>query len=75
MSLNDILVCSIIKYFENSVTVFLWSSLCCGVGAGGGGRGGEGAGACVLRSDCYPVILRDKISLSYNPFTKLTYYK
>ena len=44
MSLNDILVCSIIKYFENSVTVFLWSSLCCGVGAGGGGGGGEGAG-------------------------------
>ena len=73
MSLNDILVCSIIKYFENSVTVFLWSSLCCEVGAGGGG-GGRG-GVCVLRSNCYPVILRDKISLSYNPFAKLTYYK
>ena len=29
-------------------------------------------GACVLRSNCYPVILRDKISLSYNPFAKLT---
>ena len=71
MSLNDILVCSIIKYFENSVTVFLWSSLCCGVGAGGG-VGGRGRGACVLRSNCYPVILRDKISLSYNPFAKLT---
>ena len=67
MSLNDILVCSVIKYFENSVMVFLWSSgVCCGVGAGGGG------GACVLRSNCYPVILRDKISLSYNPFAKLT---
>ena len=39
------------------------------------GEGGEGAGACVLRSNCYPVILRDKISLSYNPFAKLTYYK
>lgn len=80
MSLNDILVCSIIKYFENSVTVFLWSSLCCGVGAGGGGGRGRGlvvggGGACVLRSNCYPVILRDKISLSYNPFAKLTYYK
>ena len=37
MSLNDILVCSIITYFENSVTVFVWSSLCWGVGRGGGG--------------------------------------
>ena len=53
MSLNDILVCSIIKYF-------------CGVVYAGCG------GACVLRSNCYPVLLRDKISLSYNPFAKLT---
>lgn len=37
MSLNDILVCSIIKYIENSVTVFLWGSLCWGLGQGGGG--------------------------------------
>ena len=79
MSLNDILVCSIIKYIENSVTVFLWSSLCWGLGHKGGGGGGVGVGgggggggACVLRSNCYPVILRDKISLSYNPFAKLT---
>ena len=67
MSLNDILVCSIIKYF-------------CGVVyAGGLGQGGGGGrwlwGACVLKSNCYPVILRDKISLSYNPFAKLTQYK
>ena len=41
----------------------------------GGGRGGRGRGVCVLRSNCYPVILRDKISLSYNPFAKLTQYK
>ena len=71
MSLNDILVCSIIKYIENSVTVFLWGSLCWGLGQGGGGALVVG-GACVLRSNCYPVILRDKISLSYNPFAKLT---
>ena len=71
MSLNDILVCSIIKYFENSVTVFLWSSQYA-VGLGRGEGGGRGRGACVLRSNCYPVILRDKISLSYNPFAKLT---
>ena len=42
-------------------------------GGGGGGGGGLGVGgACVVRSNCYPVILRDKISLSYNPFAKLT---
>ena len=72
MSLNDILVCSIIKYIENSVTVFLWGSLCWGLGQGGGGGALVVGGACVLRSNCYPVILRDKISLSYNPFAKLT---
>ena len=44
MSLNDILVCSIIKYIENSVTVFLWSSLCWGLGHKGGGGGGGGVG-------------------------------
>ena len=45
-----------------------------GVGPQGGGGGGRWlwGGACVLRSNCYPVILRDKISLSYNPFAKLT---
>lgn len=72
MSLNDILVCSIIKYIENSVTVFLWSSLCWGLGHKGGGGALVVGGACVVRSNCYPVILRDKISLSYNPFAKLT---
>ena len=41
-------------------------------GARGGGRWLWGGGACVLRSNCYPVILRDRISLSYNPFAKLT---
>lgn len=41
---------------------------------GGWGKGGGVGfgGACVLRSNCYPVILRDKISLSYNPFAKIT---
>ena len=39
----------------------VWLCVCVG--------GGE---ACVLRSNCYPVILRDKVPLSYNPFTKLT---
>ena len=44
-----------------------------GWGKGGGGGGGVvGGGACVLRSNYYPVILKDKISLSYNPFAKLT---
>ena len=42
-----------------------------GWGKGGGGVG-CGGGACVLRSNYYPVILKDKISLSYNPFAKLT---
>ena len=36
---------------------------------GGGGGGGVGCGG---RSNCYPVILRDKVPLSYNPFAKLT---
>ena len=48
MSLNDILVCSIIKYIENSVTVFLWGSLCWGLGQGGGGALVVGGG---LRSE------------------------
>ena len=35
-----------------------------GVGPQGGGGALVVGGACVLRSNCYPVILRDKISLS-----------
>ena len=65
MSLNDILVCSIIKYFCGVVYAG-------GLGQGGGGGGVGCGGACVLRSNCYPVILRDNISLSYNPFAKIT---
>ena len=73
MYLNDNPVCSTIKYFENSVTFF------CGVGGGGEGGGGGWSRrrgvwlweACVLRSNSYPVILRDKVPLSYNPFAKL----
>ena len=57
MSLNDILVCSIIKYFENSVTAGAyqmgsWLRFFCGVvyAVGlGRGEGGEGAGG--LRSE------------------------
>ena len=84
MYLNDNPVCSTIKYFENSVTFFCGVGGG-GGGGGGGGRGGGGGGpgwsrrrgvwlweACVLRSNSYPVILRDKVPLSYNPFAKLT---
>ena len=51
MSLNDILVCSIIKYIENSVTVFLWSSLCWGLGHKGGGGGLVGGGGGLALGD------------------------
>ena len=48
MYLNDNPVCSIIKYFENSVTFFLWSRW-----GWGGGRGAEERGLVVggLRSE------------------------
>lgn len=38
----------------------------------GEGEGGLVVGACVLRSNSYPVILKEKVPVSYNPLTKLT---